>query len=345
MPKSTSKTKVKNVVTSDNDSYSFAVDDLVPKRYIGTDRYLDVIQWNLEWFGASKSTARDARRWNLIVGILEKLNADLYIFQEIAGPTPTRAGVMDAVAAELTKRGAGEYVVDYTKAGGEQRVAMMWDRQWLRAKSDVTELFGCGAHKLPDGSDAFAGRTPLYGWFTGKLAAGPSSRPGGSFDFQVLGVHLKAMADGGPQRKESAKVLADWMRQDAVKIDADVLIMGDFNAPPDDACWEPFQQLEETGQAGFRKINDPSDFSYLWLANKRDKYLSKIDLAVASTASQAQVKGDLEKSVRWKPIEDVIAATHGNLTSRQVTALLKEIKDSISDHLPNFSRFYFTVPA
>lgn len=342
---SSSPPRAQNVATSANDGFSFAVDDLVPEQYRGTDRYLDVIQWNLEWFGASKSRERDTTRFALVVGVLEKLNADLFIFQEIAGPSGTRPGVLDAVAAELTARGAGEYVVDYTLAGGEQRVAMMWDRDWLRAKTEVAELFPRGSHTLEDGSDAFAGRTPLYGWFTGKLGSGPSSRAGGSFDFQVLGVHLKAMADGAPQREESAQVLARWMRTQAPKTDADVLIMGDFNAPPDDPCWSAFHALENSGKAGFRKINDPSDFSYLWLANKRDKFLSRIDLTVASTASMKKVSGPLAKAVRWKPIEDVIAQSQGNLTSRQVNALLREMKDLLSDHLPIFSRFYFTNPA
>jgi endonuclease/exonuclease/phosphatase family metal-dependent hydrolase len=304
----------------------------------------DVIQWNLEWFGAAKSTARDRRRWGLVVGILEKLNADLFILQEIVGPTDRRSGVLDGVAEELTRRGAGEYVVDYTLAGGEQRVALMWDRDWLRAKAEVKELFPRGTHKLANGSDAFAGRTPLYGWFTGRLPQGPSRAPGGSFDFQVLGVHLKAMADGAPQREESARVLSQWMATDAPLVDADVLIMGDFNAPPTDPCWAPFHALEDQGKAGFRGINDPSDFSYLWLANKRDKFLSRIDLTVASTASMSGVAGQLAKAVHWKPIEDVIAAAHGYTTTSRQTALLKQIKEEISDHLPTFSRFYFTAP-
>jgi hypothetical protein len=52
----------KNVATSDYDSYSFSVDDLVPKRYTGTERNLDVTQWNLEWFGPAKSAAWDKQR-------------------------------------------------------------------------------------------------------------------------------------------------------------------------------------------------------------------------------------------------------------------------------------------
>lgn len=340
----TQRKTAKHVVTSDNDNYSFAVDDLVPPHYTGTERYLDVIQWNLEWFGAAKSTTWDRKRWALVVGILARLNADLFVFQEVAGPTERRPGALDAVAAELTAGGAGDYAVDYTKAGGEQRVAMMWDRDWLRAKADVAELFERGAHQPAGGPDPFAGRTPLYGWFTGRLAGGPNSAPGGSFDFQVLGVHLKAMADGAGQRQQSARVLSAWMEHKAPLVDADVLIMGDFNAPPDDACWAPFHALEDARKAAFRAINDPSDFSYLWLRNKKDKALSRIDLTVASLASMTNVAArTVAAAVRWKPIEEVIAQTQ-DLTGARATKLLEQLKSSISDHLPTFSRFYFTAP-
>lgn len=120
--------------------------------------------------------------------------------------------------------------------------------------------------------------------------------------------------------------------------------MGDFNAPPGDACWAPFHALEDAKKAAFRRINDSSDFSYLWLRNKKDKALSRIDLTVASLASMTNVvKGTVATAVRWKPIEEVIAQTQ-DLTSARATKLLRQIKSSISDHLPTFSRFYFTKP-
>jgi hypothetical protein len=80
-----------------------------------------------------------------VVGILAKLHADLFVLQEVAGPTEVRPGLLDTVAAALTAGGAGDCAVDYTKAGGEQWVAMMWDRDWLRAKADVAELFARGS--------------------------------------------------------------------------------------------------------------------------------------------------------------------------------------------------------
>jgi hypothetical protein len=72
--------------------------------------------------------------------------------------------------------------------------------------------------------------------------------------------------------------------------------------------------------------------------------VSRIDLAVASLASMTNVvKGTVATAVKWKPIEEVIAQTQ-DLTKPQTMKLLRQIKSSISDHLPTFSRFYFTTP-
>ena len=269
-----------NVPTTENDNFSFAVDDLVPEDKQGTSRYLDVVQWNLEWFGAGGQHAEFSRkRLPMIIDILDALNGDLFILQEIAGPTRDgrREGALDVVAQTLTQRDAGAYVVDYTHAGGQQRVAMMWDTDVLKARTEVEQLFPQGTHKLSNGKDAFATRTPLYGYFKARpINADGSPGSSGYFEFQALGVHLKAMADGAEQREEFARVLVKWMRDEAPLVDADVMIMGDFNAPPNDPCWRPFHQLENDGKAKFQSINDPSDFSYLWLENTTSKFVSKL---------------------------------------------------------------------
>jgi hypothetical protein len=341
-----------NVVTSDNDNLSDALADLVPPQHRGTDEYLDVVQWNIEWFGAQKSVAKDKRRLGLVIDTLEALNADLFIFQEIAGPTSDGRypGALDIVAEELTNRGAGHYVVFYTQAGGEQRVAMMWDRDWLRAKGDVEELFKRGTHKFGNPPiDAFAGRTPLYGHFTARIPTEDSDSDDpyhggpGKLEFQALGVHLKAMGDGFPQRERSAEILADWMIKEALPVGSDVMIMGDFNAPPSDTkSWTPFHALENAGDAAFRSINDESEFSYLWLANQSSQFLSRIDLGVVSMSAVARAD-KLAKPILWKPIEETLAQA-GDLKAAAVRAVMREIKENLSDHLPCVSRFYFKKP-
>lgn len=320
--------------------------DIVPDEFRGTDRYLDVIQWNIEWFGARKSVKKDEQRLGLVLDIFDALNGDLFILQEVAGPSRDGRypGALDIVAEELSTRGSGDYVVFYTQAGGEQRVAMMWDRAWVRAKNDVTDLFPRGTHKSSSGKDAFAQRTPLYGFFTGKVPVNPDNAAAGTdkFEFQVLGVHLKAMAEGHEQRLASAKILANWLTEEAPLIDADAMIIGDWNAPPDDKCWAPFHKLEKGAKpkVSFSDINDPSDFSYLWLRNRTDKFVSRIDLTAMSLASTEKVVGRAAEVVHWKPIQEVLAEA-ANLTDKAVVQVMKEIKETISDHLPTVSRFYF----
>lgn len=339
-----------NVVVAENDHLSAALADIVPESQRGTDRYLDVVQWNIEWFGARKSEEKDKVRKGLIYQILAALNADLFVFQEVAGPSSDGRypGSLDDIAEALTASGAGNYAVYYTKAGGEQRVAMMYDRDWVRAKADVEELFPRNTHRTPDGKDAFANRTPLYGYFTARSVgeANPNA-PGGmtrgaKFDFQALGVHLKAMGEGAPQRLASAKVLADWLKKTAPLMDSDAMILGDWNAAPDDDCWAPIHAMEGNGGVHFRQINDPSDFSYLWLANRQDKYVSRIDLTAMTLSSAQNVVGKAAEVIRWKPIEEVIAKA-GDLTATEVRRVMEKLKEQVSDHLPTVSRFYYTT--
>lgn len=319
----------------DNMSRSFS--GMVPEQYRDTAQFLNIVQWNIEWFGAQKSKDKDKRRVEIVTDVLESFNADLFVFQEVAGPSRDGRypGVFDSIAAELSLRGAGDYVVYYTDAGGEQRVAMMWDRDYVRAKSDVTDLFQRGTHTMVDGKDAFAGRTPLHGIFEARVGEA------GRFDFQALGVHLKAMGEGASQRAHSAKVLADWMKTTSAEIDADILVLGDWNAPPSAIEWQAIRDLPDVH---FADINDESDFSYLWLANATNKYVSRIDLTALSLASDTEPPREVGSVVRWTPIEEAMARASG-LRDPQVRAVLKEIKETVSDHLPTISQFYFHTAA
>lgn len=330
---------------ADNDhlSQAFTGARLVPERYRGTDKFLDVVQWNLEWFGASKSRLRDQNRFQLIFEILEALNADLFVFQEVVGRTETQPGALDPIAEALTTANAGDYRVEYSGAGGEQRIAMMWDRDYVRSKIAPEDLFARGTHRTPDGKDAFATRAPLYAYFAVREDA---IEPGGgtqTFDFQILGVHLKAMTEGHPQRLKSAEVLSEWLVNESPRTDSDAVILGDWNAPPDDPCWKPFHDLEEQpeGRVKFREINDPSDYSYLWLRNRSDKFLSRIDLTAMTLSSFRQVEGQAARVVLWQPVEETLARA-GGWKAAEAVRLLKRVKEEVSDHLPVISRFYWT---
>jgi endonuclease/exonuclease/phosphatase family metal-dependent hydrolase len=271
------------------------------------------------------------------------LNGDILVFQEVTGPTRMQEGSLDSIAAALTNANAGDYRVEYTRAGGEQRVAMMWDRDFVRAKIEPADLFERGTHTTKDGKDAFASRTPLHAYFAVRDDSVEGDGGTKTFDFQMLGVHLKAMAEGYEQRLASAKVLANWLTKEVPKTDADAVILGDWNAAPDDKSWAPFHKLEKASKpkVKFTEINDPSDYSYLWLANRSNKFVSRIDLTAMTLSSAKNVVGKAAKVVLWQPIEDTIAEA-GDMKAAEVVKVMKEIKELVSDHLPVVTRFYYT---
>jgi hypothetical protein len=90
-----------------------------------------------------------------------------------------------------------QVTVEYGTTGGDQRIAVMYDLDWIRAKDDIEELFGKGTIIAGDGKDAFP-RLPLYAYFT-SLSVG-----GEPFDFQLAGLHLKSQRGG-------VKVSAGWL--------------------------------------------------------------------------------------------------------------------------------------
>lgn len=304
---------------NDNLSKNFAELGLVPPKYRGTDQFLDIVQWNIRFFHD-----QDPERVERIVNILSELNADIIILQEIKYMS------LEAVAQGLRDRKAGYYQTAYGTTGGDQRVAIMYDLDWIRAKDEITELYSKGEVMAADGKDAFP-RLPLYSTFTALADESP-------FDFQLVGVHLKSQRGGGkPQRHRAAEKLAEWMSYDAPQVDADVIIIGDWNEKPSADTWKPIHDLERDGQLVFESINNESDVSHLMYKNKKD-IGSRLDLRAVSMAAAAAL-GDPGGVVRWTSLEDFLS---NDPQGEQIKDFLKKIREEVSDHLPVVLRFYFT---
>lgn len=314
---------------ADNDNLSVAFHrageragkELVPREYAGTDRYLDVVTWNIRYFHD-----RDKERVRRITDVLEALNADAFVFQEILD------GSMNVVAEDLERRGAGHYSVAYGSTGGQQRIALMHDLDWLRLKDDAAELFGKGTIRSDDGKDAFP-RLPFLGIFTCL----PRVDTKDVFDFQLLGVHLKSQrGGGGAQRERGAKALADWLTKEAPRVDSDVIVLGDWNAPPSADVWKPIWELEDAGHAHFTKVNDESEISHL-MYQRASEYGSRLDLACITQSAIEQVK-TAPKVVRWTSLDELL---EGSPKGTQIRSYIREISANVSDHMPVVTRFYF----
>jgi hypothetical protein len=88
---------------------------LVPNRFKGTDKFLDIVSWNIRWFDH-----QDDRRIEAIESVLSQINADIFVLVEIA-----QDGALDEVVKRLSHRKAGFYSTHYGTTGGQQRVVLM----------------------------------------------------------------------------------------------------------------------------------------------------------------------------------------------------------------------------
>src|SRR5262245_37551906 len=71
----------------------------------------------------------------IITNIMNELNADMFVLEEI------EHGALDPVVESLVGMGAGLYKVAYGTTGGDQRVAFIYDTEWIRANQNIEELF------------------------------------------------------------------------------------------------------------------------------------------------------------------------------------------------------------
>jgi endonuclease/exonuclease/phosphatase family metal-dependent hydrolase len=331
--------------SKDNISRYLDAKKLVPKQFRGTDQFLDIVSWNIRWFDFA-----DPDRVKAIAEVMDALNADIFVLTEIA-----EDGALDEVGKILSNRKAGFYTIKYGKTGSQQRVVLMWDRDWVRSKEDPAELFG--DEKLDMKAEFGPGRQKIFPRlpFWGYFEALPSEpKPGDEgFTFELVGLHLKAQGPapegysgaskrwGIPQRTKAAERLVRWLGDSDAHHDADVIMVGDWNAEPHQPEWQAFRSLESNKDVLFEKINDESEVSHLVRLNKSGPAGSRIDLhLVTDEASANGAPQGLGTVIKWSPFDslEVMGTKH-----RQ--DFFKKLKQRFSDHLPVVSRFYLTEQA
>lgn len=293
---------------AENDNISAAIAEFVPEHLRGTDRFLDIVNWNIRYFNEL-----DSARVRLITKIMGEINGDIFILQEIADQA------VNDVASALNAAGAGLYKTAYGRTGGSQRVAFMYDTEWVRTKEDFSELFADEPNTIEvDGSQKrIFPRLPFHNVMHAFARDG-------NFDFHLVGVHLKAyMGESDPgttQRRLSAQRLVRWSEDTE---DKDIIICGDFNKEPSAKEWKAFKDAEEAGRIRFGAWNKEAEGSH-WYRGQR----SRIDLVIVSDSVEKVAVEKEAKVIPWKRVFES-------------STLRDEHIEKISDHMPVVSRFYF----
>lgn len=299
--------RVRGAPFAENDHISAAINEYVPEHLRGTDRYLDIVNWNIRYFNEL-----DPARVRLITKIMSEINGDIFVLQEIAD------GALDQVASALNESGAGLYKTAYGKSGGQQRVSFMYDTEWVRAKAEFTELFAGEPNTLPGSTKRIFPRLPFHNLIH-------AFSEDGNFDFHLAGVHLKAFmgADdpGTEQRRLSAERLVKWADDETE--DRDIIICGDFNKEPNAKEWDAFRIGEREGRLGFGSWNKENEGSH-WYKGKT----SLIDLVIVSDSAKEVAVEKRSRVIPWKRVFES-------------STIRNDLIKRISDHMPVISRFYF----
>lgn len=314
---------------------------LVPEAFKGTDKFIDIVSWNIRWFDA-----QDPDRVAAIADVMEQLNADLFVLTEIAND-----GALDTVVAELAARKAGFYSVAYGSTGGQQRVVLMWNRDWLRLKEAPTELFTDKPLSVlaEDGRKARVfPRLPLWAYF--EALPPPDEANAEGFNFEAVGLHLKSQMPpkgfkgdryGIKQRKAAATRLAKWLTLKSEHFDQDVIMVGDWNAATDKEEWAPLRKIEKKGEVTFSGINPTTEPTHLARLNQSGGGGTRLDLHLVTTETKDQaVPDEMGVVIKWSFFEDL-----PKLDGATRKKLYETMRARFSDHLPVVSRFYFVSKA
>jgi endonuclease/exonuclease/phosphatase family metal-dependent hydrolase len=189
------------------DSQDLAAEPFVPEgEDIDKDLTLDVVTWNVEWFGAeSNGPADNDLQMNNVIRVIEEIDADIYAFQEIS----------DQVAFYNLTESLDQFRGFTATFGQTQKTAFLF-------KTAVVDSLDSGL--LFEGQDSFdwAGRLPLY-FEVNATVDGITRR------ILLYNVHAKAFGDQPSynRRLNAARSLKDYLDQN--NSNDRVIFLGDFN--------------------------------------------------------------------------------------------------------------------
>jgi hypothetical protein len=232
-----------------------------------SDKTLDVVTWNIEWFGSSQS-GQGPTNVNLqlqnVKTIIEYLDADVYAFQEI-----TSLNKFLELVTELEGK-YGYAISPATSAGGEyaeeaQKLAFLFKKTTIDTLSTRALLSGVQAQDLANyPSD------PSRFWASGRLPYLMSAKAtidGVEQRVDFINVHTRSNGGGesaaNPRyamRKYDVQVLKDTL--DTHFADVPFILLGDYNDDLDETVANSSAPTVGTTETSFISyINDPENYT------------------------------------------------------------------------------------
>lgn len=283
---------------------------------------LDVVNWNLEWFGGSLGPADDERQMFYAGKVMDSLNADIYILQEIVDTS--RLGML----TRSLKNGPYSYAVSLYASNSNNQLNGNWSSGQKLAYIYRANLF---TDVKTRGFTQFSNRSDNnYNWASGRfpfLLESNVTIDGITKRLTFLSVHAKAELgdiDDYLRRKGASDLMYDSLN--FFYPTSHVLIAGDYNDDLDQTISSRYPG-SPTPYIAF--MNDQLRYNALsfWNTTRGDNsyigYPNMVDHSIASNEMQAD----------YVPFSCVVR--------KDVDALVPFYSQDLSDHYPIQSRFYF----
>ena len=180
-----------------------------PGDNITKDQTLDVVTWNVEWFGdAGNGPEDDDLQLRNVITVVETIDADIYALQEISSPNRFNA-LVDSL------EGYGGFLAEYSQT---QETAFLFKRSSIDSLSGVTLSSSDGFTQ----SNWANGRYPLMFRFTADINDEQQ-------EVYAFNIHAKAFGDQSSynQRVAASAELKEYL--DRNRASDNVIMIGDYN--------------------------------------------------------------------------------------------------------------------
>jgi len=201
---------------------------------VSKDLTLDVVTWNIEWFGdAANGPTDDNVQYENVKTLITTMDADIYAFQEISN-----SSLFNALDEELT--GYDGVIASYSQS---QKTAYLY-------KNTTIEMVNSGL--ITDGmvqSDWANGRFPFLLHFNAAINNEVQ-------EIFAYNIHAKAFAEPSDysQRINASTQLKNYL--DTFRAEDNVLLLGDFND-------EILQSTVEGEESPYKNFDDDVEYTII----------------------------------------------------------------------------------
>lgn len=216
--------------------------EAVVDMYRGTEQDVDIGFWNIEWLA---NRYDDPVKLKGAATVIADLNLDIWGLIEVSPPA------VEALVAELKATFGETYEYGFSEPDApesKQSTAVIWKSRLVKGQqvSWPSEIDGWWQFDSRDDLPFEAVDGKIFNRYPGLFQFEVLNRPrGAEFNFNLVPLHLKAMAEGSKRRRLASLLLARAIRKMTEDgLETDWIVGGDVN---DDLASGDFTDLTDSG--------------------------------------------------------------------------------------------------